>query len=134
MLLVLMLFLLISSILVLIVKRSKETFYIFGMCISLAVMLSGILLYIAKKGGISQSIQNFFFFSADIKTKLQYFLITLDELGFMIAVGRYLFPMFLLLLAFQYTTVPFIRRHTWKRWLFLFPFVTFILYLSLIHI
>ncbi|MGM9987221.1 MAG: sensor histidine kinase [Bacillaceae bacterium] len=129
MLLILMLFLLISSILVLIVKRNKETFYIFGMCITLAIMLSGILLYISKKGGISRDLQNFFFFSIEIKTKLQYFLITLDELGFMIAFGRYLFPMFLMLLAVQYTMVSFFRMYPWiKRLIFLFPIVTLTLY------
>lgn len=129
MLLILMLFLMLSSILVLIVKRNKETFYIFGMCISLAIMLSGILLYIAKKGGISRDLQNFFFFSSEIKTKLQYFLITLDELGYVIAFGRYFFPMFLLFLAFQYTMIPCIRMYPWiRRLIFLFPIVTLILY------
>jgi len=129
MLLILMVFLLVSSILVLIVKRNKETFYIFGMCISLAIMLSGILLYIAKKGGISQTLQHFFFFSSEIKIKLQFFLITLDELGFMIAIGRYLFPLFLVLFAFQYSQVIFIRMYSYRRkFILLFPLLTLILY------
>lgn len=129
MLLILMLFLMLSSILVLIVKRNKETFYIFGMCISLAIMLSGILLYISKKGGISRELQNFFFFSTEIKTKLQYFLITLDGLGYMIALGRYLFPMFLLLLAFQYTMIPWIHLYPWiRRFIYLIPMMTLTLY------
>ncbi|MCH6267204.1 sensor histidine kinase [Neobacillus citreus] len=115
MLLILMMFLIIASILVVIVKRNKESFYLFGMCISLAIMLTGILLYIAKKGGISRELQTFFFFNNGIKMWIQYFQITLDHLGLMIAIGRSLFPLFLLLLAFHYSMPPWLARNYWLR-------------------
>ncbi|QKE76177.1 HAMP domain-containing histidine kinase (plasmid) [Arthrobacter citreus] len=115
MLIILMIFLTISSIMVLIVKRNKELFYIFGMCISLAIMLSGILLYIAKKGGISRELQNFFYFNSDLKLKIQYFQITLDQLGLTIAIGRYLFPLFLALIAFHYSLIPWLQRNYWVK-------------------
>src|SRR5690625_608 len=103
MLIVFIFFLIIASVIVLFVKRNKETFYLFAMCISLAFMLIGTLIYIAKKGGISKELQNFFFINSYIKIKAQYLLIRLERLGFIIALGRYLFPMFLLLLALHYS-------------------------------
>lgn len=129
MLILLMLFLITSSILVLIVKRNKETFYIFGMCMSLAIMLSGILLYISKKGGISSDLQEFFFFSIQIKTRVQYTLITLDNLGYTIAIGRYLFPLFFLLLSLHYSMIPWIQRNYWiYRIAFVLPTVSLVVY------
>lgn len=129
MLIIFMIFLIISSIMVLIVKRNKETLYLFAMCISLATMLIGILIYIAKKGGISRELQNFFFFNIEIKTALQYYLITLGDLGFIIAIGRYLFPMFLLLLAMHYSMVSWVRRGYWlRRFVIMIPLITILVY------
>ncbi|MBO1004376.1 sensor histidine kinase [Pseudogracilibacillus auburnensis] len=129
MFIVFLIFLLIASIMVLIVKRNKETFYLFAMCISLALMLTGILVYIAKKGGISREVQNFFYFNLEIKTSIQYFLITLDHLGYLVAIGRYLFPLFLLLLAIHYSMIVWIRRNYWlKRVIFIPPIISLLLY------
>jgi anti-sigma regulatory factor (Ser/Thr protein kinase) len=124
-----MLLLIIASIIVLIVKQNKEAIYLFAMCISLEIMLTGNLIYIAKKGGISWEIQRFLFFTIEIKTKIQYLLITLNELGYIIAVGRYLFPMFLLLLALHYSVIPWIRRNYWiKRIAVFLPVFSLIIY------
>lgn len=112
MLIILMLFLIVSSILVLLVKRNRETFYIFGMCISLAILITGIMLYIAKKGGISESLQEFYFFNPVIKSYAQYFYITLDALGYTVAIGRYIFPLFLLLLAIHYSGEAWLKRRS----------------------
>lgn len=121
--------LLISSILVLIAKRNKETFYIFSMCISLAVLFTGLMIYIAKKGGISNELQTFFFIHAVIKEYFQYFLITLDNLGFMVAIGRILFPFFVLLLAMHYTVFPWLLRHKWlKKYVILPPMISLACY------
>ncbi|WP_313893228.1 HAMP domain-containing sensor histidine kinase [Psychrobacillus sp.] len=129
MLIILMLFLFLSSILVLILKRNKETFYIFGMCMSLAIMFSGVLLYIAKKGGISRETQEFLFFNLEIKSKIQYFLITVYEMGYIIAIGRYMFPMFLLFLALHFSMIPWLQRNYWlKRFTFLMPVLSLIIY------
>ncbi|MEK5444009.1 ATP-binding protein [Fredinandcohnia sp. FSL W7-1320] len=129
MLIILMIFLIISSIMVLLVKRNKESFYIFGMCISLAIMLTGILLYIAKKGGISRELQDFLYFNNNIKISIQYFVITLGQMGYIIAIGRYLFPMFLLLLSLHYSMIPLFQRNYWiKRVIVFIPIFTLILY------
>lgn len=129
MLILLMIFLMIASVSLLIVRRNKESFYLLGMCLSLATQLTGILIYIAKKGGISRELQEFFFLSLKIKTKIQYLLITLDLLGFIIAIGRYLFPMFLLLLAMKYSMIPWIRRKKWLNGaILILPIVSLIIY------
>lgn len=121
MFILIMAFLIISSILVLIAKRSKETLYIFGMCISLAILLSGVFLYIAKKGGISQELQHFFYFSSSIRIYFQYALITLNQLAYIVAIGRFLFPLFLLLMALHYAVIPWLKRNSWLRKLVLLP-------------
>lgn len=129
MLILLMIFLIIASILLMLLKRNKESFYLLGMCISLAVHLTGILIFIAKKGGISSSLQDFIFLSRSIKTSIQYLLITLDSLGFIIAVGRYTFPLFFLLLAMNYSMIPWLRRKQGLQFLILiFPAISLILY------
>ncbi|MDF2820246.1 MAG: hypothetical protein K0R15_687 [Clostridiales bacterium] len=129
MLILLMVFLIIASIVLLIIKRNKESFYLFGMCLSLAVQLTGILIYIAKKGGISRELQEFLFLSLKIKTYIQYLLITLDKLGLIIAVGRYLFPAFLILLALKYSMIPWVRRNQWlNKVVLIFPVISLIIY------
>lgn len=124
-----MLFLIVSSILVLLVKRNKETFYIFTMCSSLAVLLIGIMLYIAKKGGISGKLQDFYFFNPVIKSYAQYFYITLDALGYLVAVGRYIFPLFLLLLAIHYSEIEWLKRNRLiVKLIFIPPVISLVLY------
>ncbi|QUG40703.1 HAMP domain-containing histidine kinase [Psychrobacillus sp. INOP01] len=129
MLIVLMLFLFLTSIFVLILKRNRETFYIFGMCMSLAIMFSGILLYIAKKGGISRELQEFLFLNIKIKMQIQYFLINVYDMGYTIAIGRHLFPMFLLFLALHFSMIPWLQRNYWvKRLTFVMPVLSLIIY------
>src|SRR5690625_2080053 len=85
--------------------------------------------YIAKKGGISRDLQNYLYFNTDIKTTIQYLLITLDSLGYIVAIGRYLFPLFLLLLAVHYSMIPWVRRSLWiKRLIFVMPIISMIIY------
>jgi len=129
MLILFTIFLLILSCMVLVLKRNQETFHLFGMSISLFLMLNGMFVYIAKKGGISRELQNFLYFNTDVKTNIQYLLITLDSLGYVVAIGRYLFPLFLLLLAVHYSMIPWIRRGLWiKRLIFVMPIISLIIY------
>ncbi|HHV09168.1 MAG TPA: HAMP domain-containing histidine kinase [Clostridiales bacterium] len=129
MLIVFLIFLVVVSVLLLLSSRNKETFYLAGMCLSLAVMLTGILIFIAKKGGISKELSQFFFLSISNKTKIQYMLILVDQLGYIIAIGRYLFPVFLMLTALNYSMLPVIRNNHKKSWLtFIIPVTTLIVY------
>ena len=129
MLFVLIVLLLVASVFVLLMKKNRESLCLLGMCCSLMVQFSGILIFIAKKGGYSRSIINFLFFSQALRNKLQYLFITLDALGYIIAVGRYLFPLFLLESALQYSMIGWIRRHPdIQKWICVLPAATLAVY------
>ena len=129
-----MLFLLIGLLLIaagftMLTKRNRESLYLLGMCCSLMVQFSGILIFIAKKGGYSRNIISFLFFSQTLRIKLQYLFITLDTLGYIIAIGRYLFPLFLLESALQYSMIGWLRRHPdVQKWICLLPAATLAVY------
>jgi len=110
MLIILTVCLVIASVFILFLKKSRESVYLFGLCLSLMLEICGVMLFIAKKGGISPEIITFLYFSKDIKNRLQYFLITLNQMGYMIALGRTLFPYFLIKLAMNYSMIPVIRK------------------------
>ena len=100
-----------------------------GLCTSLILMFSGIIIYTAKIGGLKESQEIFLFLSPVIKIKIQYMVITLDKLGYLIAVGRYLFPAFLLMLAVNYSMNPSIQRNLrWSGILMLIPLTSLIIY------
>ena len=64
MLFVLIVLLLVASVFVLLMKKNRESLCLLGMCCSLMVQFSGILIFIAKKGGYSKKHScNFLFFS-----------------------------------------------------------------------
>lgn len=129
MLFLLMGLLLVASVFTLLTKKNRESLYLLGMCCSLMVQLTGILIFIAKKGGYSKSIINFLFFSQALRNKLQYLFITLDTLGYIIAIGRYLFPLFLMEIALQYSMIGWLRRHPdIKKWVCLLPAATLAVY------
>ena len=121
--------LLVAAVFTLLTKKNRESLYLLGMCCSLMVQFAGILIFIAKKGGYSKSIINFLFFSQALRNKLQYMFITLDTLGYIIAVGRYLFPLFLVEIALQYSMAGWLRRHpNIKKWVCLLPAATLAVY------
>lgn len=111
MLIVILLFLAIIAIMLVIFKHDENSWLLFGMCCSMITMFSGIIIYTAKMGGLTNSQEIFLFMSAGLKVWLQYLYITLDQLGYIIAIGRYLFPTFLLFIAMNYSMIPLIRRH-----------------------
>ncbi len=111
MLIILTCCLVMASILILCVKRSKESFYLCGLSLSLMLEICGVMIFIAKKGGISQEVVQFLYFSRSIQQKVQYFLITFNQMGYLVALGRILFPYFLIQLALHYTMIPFLRKN-----------------------
>ena len=116
MLIVLTLTLVIASLAMIFIRKNKEALLLFGMCISLALEICGVMIFIAKKGGISEDVMLFLYFSKDIHVKIQYLSITLNSLGYLIAVGRVLFPMFFLEMAVQYSMIEWIRKRQWIRY------------------
>jgi hypothetical protein len=119
----------IISITLAIFKRDENSLLLLGLCGSLILMFSGIIIYTAKIGGLNGSQEVFLFLSPKIKNWIQYMVIRLDTLGYLIAVGRYLFPSFLLLIAINYSMIPFIRRYTrWIKLLLIIPVASLIVY------
>lgn len=90
MVILVMLLLLLGSIALFITKRSRETGFILALISTLALHWMCVLTYIAKKGGISADVQTLLFGLASVRRALQYMLVTLRQLGFAMAVGRYL--------------------------------------------
>ena len=122
MLILLMILITIITFVIMLFKRSRETFYIFMACLSLAIFIIAELMYIAKKGGISQDVEILYYLTNDVRLKFQYYAILLETLGFLLAVGRFLFPLYLILLATTYSAIPFLRRNKWIKYTFyLFP-------------
>lgn len=122
MLLVVMLFLTVSSMALFFLKRDRLAVYLLGLCFSFICMFVGITIYLAKTGGLSLEQKRFLFLGTQIQQWLSYRVFPLRKLGYMIAVGRYLFPPFLLLIAIHYSLIPAVRRFQKRRWaIFLLP-------------
>ena len=110
MLLLLVTGLLMGSLLVLWVKKNRASLLLAGMCLSLTLFLLGIMLFIAKKSGISRELERFLFLSRDIRIWMQYRFLTLGQLGCLISLGRHLYPLCLLGYEFFSITMAFSRR------------------------
>lgn len=84
---------------------------------SLTEYLIFTLMYIAKKGGIGDSIRFLLFLSDDLRRYLQYTRLTLQQLSFGLAIGRFLFPWLFLLTAVSYYSDSKrwgdLRRYLW---------------------
>ena len=110
-LLVLVLFLL--SFVLFLTRKNRETALIWGMTAALSLHWMTVLTYIAKKGGITADMEMLLFGLRRIRTALQYLVVTLKQLGYAMALGRYLFPLLLIWLALYYSYDPGIRRRKW---------------------
>lgn len=129
MLFVVLLFLITMSVLVACRSRDKQTMLLLGLCLSFCCMFVGIIIYQAKTGGIRSGSQFFLFFDLRIQRKLSYLAIPLRKIGYMIALGRTLFPGFLLMAAIGFSMD---QKLCWlKKWdwlVMVFPVATLILY------
>lgn len=129
MLILIALSLVIASFMMIFIRKNNEMLLLFGMCISLAMEICGVMIFIAKKGGISEDVMLFFYFSRSIHNKIQYLGITLYQLGYLIAIGRTLFPLFFIEIAFRYSMISWIRKYQWIKYIVgVFPCVSLIVY------
>ena len=101
------------SLVLFLMKRNGETALILGLCVTLSLEWTGVLAYIAKKGGIAQDMQTLLFLTPQIRRSLQYLLITLGQLGYWVALGRYLYPLMLMWLSLYYAVEPALCRR-WR--------------------
>ena len=127
--------LLLGSMVTLILRHNRESLLLAALCTSLTVYLVGIMLLISKKGGVSSEVESFLFFSHGVRLWFQFRIVTFDQLGMVINVGRHLFPLFLLLMTERYTMVPFIRKYPSRAaWLAAaLPAATMLLYIPAVY-
>lgn len=129
MLLVVLVFLAVSSVALFFVKRDQQTIWLLGLCFSFICMFVGIMIYLAKTGGLSPEQKVFLFFGTRILRRLSYLVFPLRKLGYMIAIGRYLFPPFLLMVATHYSMIPAVLRlRKRSAAVFVLPFLSLVVY------
>ncbi len=110
-------------------RRIKEYGFLLGLCVSLMLEVCGVMIYIAKKGGVSSELIPLFYFSKEVKNGIQYLLITLNQMGYLIVLGRTLYPLFLMELAMGYSMISWIRQNKWMSLItWFFPVLTLVLY------
>ena len=101
----------ISTVVVAVNRRDTLSVYLCGLCASFVVMLCGVVTYIAKMGGYNTMQRLFLFLSPALQTWLQFLPVPLGVLGYMVALGRCLFPFFLVCIAVYHTNLSWPRRH-----------------------
>lgn len=129
MLSLLLLIILLMSISLLVLRRDLRSTLIFLSVSSITFFMYTILVYIAKKGGISEITTIALYGTNKIRQWLQFRVFTVNKLGFMMALGRYLSPFFLLLTALN--MVDKLDTHNaLKRALILFilPLISIVVY------
>lgn len=129
MLIILTLSLVLASAYLLFTKKTKEALYLFGICFSLMLHITGIMIFISKKGGLPDEIMTFLFITKGIQTRVRYLYITLNQLGYLIAVGRILFPLFLLKFSICYSMVHFVKKNVlMKKLILVIPLLHLLFY------
>ena len=113
MLILVMVLMIISTVIVAYRRRDTLSILLIALMGSFVTMFSGAIIYIAKVGGYSKLQRRFLFLIPELQTWLQYRPIPLGKLGYLVAIGRSLFPYFLLLIAFEYSMIKWIRKNSW---------------------
>lgn len=110
-------------------RRDELSLHFFLLSFSLLLMFVGVMTTLAKSGGLDASMQRFLFITRRIQLFLQTLPIPATKIGFTVAIGRTLFPFFLLQAALECTMVTRIRRlRRWITYGALIPTVLFLLY------
>lgn len=129
MLILLTMCLVLASLVIFVVRRNHESLLLLGLCVSLALEICGVMIFIAKKGGISEDIILFLYFSRKSLNKIRYLGITLNQLGLLIALGRAFFPFIFLEMALHYSMIGWIRKNGWiKHLIMVIPAINLLLY------
>lgn len=130
MLLILTVLILLCSLILLLIRRDRRCTLIALTCVSLFIFIFSILTYIAKKGGIGSSVSWMLYASDRIRVWFQYRVVTLETLGFITALGRYTFPLLLVLTCLDmayFDSALWMKKHFWL--LFIIPAIIFTCYI-----
>lgn len=101
----------VATVVVAVNRRDLLSFYLCGMCASFVAMLCGVVTYIAKMGGYNTMQRLFLFLVPALQNWLQFLPVPLGILGYLVALGRCLFPYFLVCIAVYHTNLSWPRRH-----------------------
>lgn len=129
MLLIFVTSILLASAVLLVIARDRRSLLLFLCALSFWEYMSTFLMYVAKKGGISSEVNFILFGSRVVRNYLQYFIITLPQLGYLMAIGRYLLPLFLVLTALEISYFDWavrLERHAYL--LVILPVFSLVLY------
>lgn len=111
MLVLIVVLMIISTVVIAVSRKDKLSFYLIGLCASLVIMMCGVITYIAKMGGYDNAKIVFLFLVPAIQKQLRDLAIPLGQLGYLVALGRCLFPMFLVYIGIYHTHITWVRRH-----------------------
>lgn len=87
-------------------RKDSLSLYLLGMSVCNLVMFAGIIVYIAAIGGTAAQQREFLFLVPKLQVWLHALPIPMDRLGYVVAVGRSLFPLFALQAALEATMIP----------------------------
>ncbi|MBQ8081116.1 MAG: HAMP domain-containing histidine kinase [Clostridia bacterium] len=87
------------SLVLMALRRDRGSVLTFLTALSLSEFIFFVLMFIAKHRGFSARMEAVFFLTRGIDDRLRYTIILLNQLGFLLALGRCLFPMFMVMLA-----------------------------------
>lgn len=97
------------SVYVAIRRRDRLALCFLGMNLSEVLMLAGIIVYIAKLGGVAAGERGFLFFSQHLQHRLLFLPVSMYKLGYLVALGRTLFPFFLVMTVLETTMLRWVR-------------------------
>jgi hypothetical protein len=129
MLVMVMVLTIVAAAVVLFSRRDALSLYLCGLALSIVVMFSGAITYIAKMGGFSDTQRVFLFLVPKFQTWLQYLPVSLGRIGYLVALGRCMFPYFLLMIAMELPMIYWVRlnQKALRLWS-LIPPVLFLIY------
>ena len=129
MLFILLCLLLLSTLAFLLVRRDYRSLLLFLNAALLSVFILGIMTFIAKRGGITKETSLIIFGPFRFRRYLQLKVMTLGQLGYFIALGRFLFPPLLLLTALEFSYFPLAEKLKKRGFLlFLLPLLLLVVY------
>lgn len=130
MLLIVIFLMLISSIIFLCFARNRRSLLLFLMMSSLAIFITAILIYVAKKGGIASDTSLLLFGFTFIRNWMQYLPLTLGQLGYLVAIGRFTFPFIIIVNALDFSYFDFaVKMRKKLYYLAILPLTSLILYI-----
>lgn len=112
-----------------VVKKNNNSWSLLLLSASEVIMLGGIVIYISMMGGTAAREDRLLFLTVSIKRFLRALPIYLDQLGYVVALSRLLFPWFLLRTALEFSNTRAVRRRSRQIQVLTFvPTIIFLLY------